>query len=175
MYTLSNSCTQACKATVEERNQSYYAKLKYHYPSILEPSEELPPNLSKIYVTYGGRQEKKKNLSVSVLFVGDGSGSSKHQQYEAVVEVSVEALPEDLIEVALGKMKQFSKIHFNVPPHECVLKVIGREEYLVDRKPVSQYKVCSDVCVYTYSEFSLIRHRFIRQTLLSAINFVHEL
>jgi phosphatidylinositol-4,5-bisphosphate 3-kinase len=130
----------ACKATVEERNQSYYAKLKYHYPSILEPSEELPPNLSKIYVTYGGRQEKKKNLSVSVLFVGDGSGSSKHQQYEAVVEVSVEALPEDLIEVALGKMKQFSKIHFNVPPHECVLKVIGREEYLVDRKPVSQYK-----------------------------------
>ena len=26
-----------------------------------------------------------------------------------------------------------------------------------------------------YSEFLLIRHRFIRQTLLSAINFVHEL
>ena len=26
-----------------------------------------------------------------------------------------------------------------------------------------------------YSEFSLIHHRFIRQTLLSVINFVHEL
>ena len=85
--------------------------------------------------------EKKKNLSVSVLFVGESSASSKFQQYEAIVEVSVEALPEDLIEIALHKMSQYSKINFTIPSHECVLKVIGREEYLVDRKPISQYKV----------------------------------
>nr|WEL12771.1 phosphatidylinositol-4,5-bisphosphate 3-kinase catalytic subunit alpha/beta/delta [Halisarca dujardinii] len=130
-----------CKSTVERRTTSHFAKLKYHYPSILEPSDELPPNLSKVYVTYGGRQEKKKNLSVSVLFIGNSAVPSKHpQRYEALVEVSVEAVPEDLIEVALQKVKQFSNINFAIPPHECVLKVIGREEYLVDRKPISQYK-----------------------------------
>ena len=61
-------------------------------------------------------------------------------------------------------------LHFKTEEHicseqldTCVLRVTTPSTVLVREQSVQ------------FSEFSLISHRFIRQTLLSAINFVHEL
>lgn len=130
---------------MDRRVANEYSQLKYHYPPALESSDELPKNLRKIYSTYEGstKQEgQKRNLSVSVLFFGAAPSASKvGSRYEALVEVSVEALAEDLIELALIRQQKYSDIVFEAQPHECVLKVVGRQEYLIERKPISQYKV----------------------------------
>ena len=133
-----------CKATVDRRVANEYSQLKYHYPPALESSDELPKNLRKIYSTYEGSTKldgQKRNLTVSVLFFGIPQHGKKVDRYEAHVEVTVEALAEDLIELALMRLKRFSDIAFDAQPHECVLKVVGRQEYLIERKPISQYKV----------------------------------
>lgn len=118
--------------------------LKYHYPPVLESSDELPKNLRKIYSTYEGSTKhdgQKRNLTVSVLFFGTPQPSSKVDRYEARVEITVEALAEDLLELALLRLHKNSDIIFRAQPHDCVLKVVGREEYMIERKPISQYKV----------------------------------
>ena len=144
---------QVCKATVDRRVASDYSQLKYHYPPALESSDELPKNLRKIYSTYEGSTKQdgqKRNLTVSVLFFGPRKSVSKVDSYEARVEVSVEALAEDLIELALLRQQKHSDIVFDAQPHECVLKVVGRQEYLIERKPISQYKVGRLLRVYVF-------------------------
>ena len=78
---------------------------------------------------------------MSVLFFGTPQPASKVDRYEAHVEITVEALAEDLLELALMRLHKNSDIYFPAQPHECVLKVVGREEYMIERKPISQYKV----------------------------------
>ena len=130
---------------MDQRVANEFSQLKYHYPPALESSDELPKNLRKIYSTYEGSTKQdgqKRNLTVSVLFFGTAHAASKvGSRYEARVEVSVEALAEDLIELALNQQQKHSGIVFEAQPHECVLKVVGRQEYLIERKPISQYKV----------------------------------
>ena len=95
-----------------------------------------------MYSTYQGgtKGDTTRNLSVSVLFVGK-EDKKKIDRYEAIIDLSVDALPEDLIELALMKLKTQSRIKMEAMPHECVLKVLGREEYFIEVKPISQYRV----------------------------------
>lgn len=57
-------------------------------------------------------------------------------------QVDLGSCPQEIVERAMDskELKRVLSRHQNA--EELVLKVVGREEYLIAQKPVSSYKVC---------------------------------
>lgn len=118
-----------CEDAITERKKSARTMAKYYYPPDLEETSSLPKNAPQHIVT-------SQQIQIEVMF-GDAK-QSNCPQLSTTLNVSVSIEP-------LGIIKQVLQLKHAVPSHinsnDCVLKICGREEYLLEECPISKYKV----------------------------------
>ena len=117
-----------CKDVVDQRNKGWQSQLLCAYPPDIESSPDLPPALSTRMRAHG------LEVDMHVL-----TTTNPPQKCSAVVVIPPTAYPDALVEQTLKK--KFAPLTMQrEDPRDYVLKVCGREEYLLKRVPLSQYR-----------------------------------
>jgi len=107
-----------CEQAVQDRTSSDQEAVHYHYPPRLVKDEG----------------EQVQAITVDIFYV-----TSDGKSVKATLPVDGSKLPISVIEMAL-KTKELHHLISRSRASEFVLKVVGREEYLLDPAPLTQYK-----------------------------------
>ena len=119
-----------CEDAFTERKKSARAMAKYYYPPSLDETSALPANTPQHIVN-------SQQLQIEVMFADAKQSVSK--QLSATVPVSVNIEPSGIIKHLFQKKFVVSASHSN--NDDYVLKICGREEYLLEECPIAKYKV----------------------------------
>ena len=116
-----------CEDAFAERKKSGRATGKYYYPPDLDETSALPPNTPQQIVS-------SQQLQIDIMF-GDAK-QNVSKQLSATISVPTNTDPMGIIKHVFQK-----KFISAAPNTEFVLKICGREEYLLEDCPITKYKV----------------------------------
>lgn len=125
-----------CEDAFTERKKSVRAMAKYYYPPNLDETSSLPVNTPQHIVS-------SQQFHVEVVF-GDAK-QSVAKQLSATIPVAVNVEPSEIIKHLFQKKFVVSASHGS--SDDYVLKICGREEYLLEECPITKYKVTLSVLI----------------------------
>ena len=119
-----------CEDAFTERKKSARAMAKYYYPPNLDETSSLPVNTPQHIVS-------SLQFPIEVMFADAKQSVSK--QLSATIPVAVNVEPLGIIKHLFQKKFVVSASHGS--NDDYVLKICGREEYLLEECPIAKYKV----------------------------------
>lgn len=119
-----------CEDAFAERKKSTRSMGKYYYPPNLDETSSLPPNTPPQIVS-------SQQLQIELVF-GDAK-QSVTKQVSATISVPVNVEPMGIIKIVFQKKFVVATSHSS--NNDYVLKICGREEYLLEECPITKYKV----------------------------------
>ena len=119
-----------CEDAFAERKKGIRAMGKYYYPPDLDETSALPVNTPQQIVT-------TQQLQIEIMY-GDGKANPP-KQLSAIISVPCSIEPMGIIKLAFQKKFVVATSHSS--NNDYVLKICGREEYLLEECPITKYKV----------------------------------
>ena len=119
-----------CEDAFTERKKSVRAMAKYYYPPNLDETSSLPANTPQHIVN-------SQQFQIELMFADAKQSVSK--QLSATLPVAVNVEPSGIIKLLFQKKFVVSASHGS--NDDYVLKICGREEYLLEECPITRYKV----------------------------------
>jgi phosphatidylinositol-4,5-bisphosphate 3-kinase len=118
---------KVCKTAVEDRQRTWQERLAHAFPPNVEEKPLLPTHECNLPAG------NKLQLDVKMATAG---GHSPAQSHTTTVQVDVSSKPSDVIEAVFNR----KSIQIDGSPQDYLLKVCGREEYLIKDYQLHHYK-----------------------------------